>query len=87
MEYDLLHVPKDIEKRTHKLKRLVQAPNSYFMKLKNKTSSNVTVVFSNAHGIIKDMKDNKIIAQSTGGKIKISSHCEFKPIVESKKRN
>lgn len=31
MLYDLLHPPASVEKRKHKLKRLVQTPNSYFM--------------------------------------------------------
>ena len=34
MEIDLLHPDPKVEERTHKLKRLVQAPNSYFMDVK-----------------------------------------------------
>lgn len=30
-DIDLLHPPADVEKRKHKLKRLVQTPNSFFM--------------------------------------------------------
>ncbi|KAF8409751.1 hypothetical protein HHK36_005830 [Tetracentron sinense] len=30
-DVDLLNPPADLEKRTHKLKRLVQTPNSFFM--------------------------------------------------------
>ncbi|KAF3790460.1 40S ribosomal protein S27-1 [Nymphaea thermarum] len=30
-DIDLLHPPADLEKRKHKLKRLVQSPNSFFM--------------------------------------------------------
>lgn len=32
-DIDLLHPPADVEKRKHKLKRLVQTPNSFFMVL------------------------------------------------------
>lgn len=32
-DIDLLHPPADLEKRKHKLKRLVQSPNSFFMVL------------------------------------------------------
>ncbi|KAL9162581.1 hypothetical protein ABFS82_07G100600 [Erythranthe guttata] len=32
-DYDLLNPPAELEKRKHKLKRLVQSPNSFFMKL------------------------------------------------------
>ncbi|KAM0962272.1 hypothetical protein ACFX1X_021795 [Malus domestica] len=30
-DIDLLHPPAELEKRKHKLKRLVQTPNSFFM--------------------------------------------------------
>ena len=30
-DVDLLHPPAELEKRKHKLKRLVQSPNSFFM--------------------------------------------------------
>lgn len=32
-DIDLLHPPAELEKRKHKLKRLVQCPNSFFMVL------------------------------------------------------
>lgn len=34
LQVDLLHPTPDSEKRKHKLKRLVQSPNSYFMDVK-----------------------------------------------------
>lgn len=33
-DIDLLHPPAELEKRKHKLKRLVASPNSYFMDVK-----------------------------------------------------
>ena len=33
-DVDLLHPPADAEKQKHKLKRLVQSPNSFFMDVK-----------------------------------------------------
>ena len=33
-DIDLLHPPADLEKSKHKLKRLVQSPNSFFMDVK-----------------------------------------------------
>ena len=33
-DIDLLHPPAELEKRKHKLKRLVQSPNSFFMDVK-----------------------------------------------------
>lgn len=34
LQVDLLHPSPESEKRKHKLKRLVQSPNSYFMDVK-----------------------------------------------------
>ncbi|RXI05221.1 hypothetical protein DVH24_006478 [Malus domestica] len=34
-DIDLLHPPAELEKRKHKIKRLVQTPNSFFMSLAN----------------------------------------------------
>ncbi|KAJ0817559.1 putative ribosomal protein S27 [Helianthus annuus] len=33
-DVDLLNPPAELEKRKHKLKRLVQSPNSFFMDVK-----------------------------------------------------
>lgn len=33
-DVDLLHPPAELEKQKHKLKRLVQSPNSFFMDVK-----------------------------------------------------
>ena len=33
-DIDLLHPPLELEKQKHKLKRLVQSPNSFFMDVK-----------------------------------------------------
>ncbi len=41
MEIDLLHPDPRVEERTHKLKRLVQSPNSYFMDVKCNKCMNV----------------------------------------------
>lgn len=34
IDHDLLHPPAAFEAKQHKLKRLVQSPNSYFMDVK-----------------------------------------------------
>ncbi|KAK9832140.1 hypothetical protein WJX74_000486 [Apatococcus lobatus] len=47
-DIDLLHPPADLEKRKHKLKRLVQSPNSYFMDVKCQGCFNITTVFSHS---------------------------------------
>ncbi|RWW74414.1 hypothetical protein BHE74_00017649, partial [Ensete ventricosum] len=39
-DIDLLNPPAELEKRRHKLKRLVQSPNSFFMVTPRRTSPN-----------------------------------------------
>jgi len=48
MVKDLLHPSAADEKRKHKLKRLVQSPNSFFMDVKCPGCFNITTVFSHA---------------------------------------
>merc|ERR1712124_230118 len=51
-DVDLLHPTEQSEKRRHKLKRLVQSPNSYFMDVKCPGCFSITTVFSNAQTVV-----------------------------------
>ena len=48
MEIDLLNVDPEVEEKMHKLKRLVQSPNSYFMDVKCPQCYTITTIFSHA---------------------------------------
>ena len=48
-DVDLLHPPKELEQRRHKLKRLVQSPNSFFMDVKCPGCFNITTVHACLH--------------------------------------
>lgn len=48
MPFDLLHPSKTDEARKHKLKRLIQSPNSYFMDVKCSGCFHITTIFSHA---------------------------------------
>lgn len=48
MEFDLLNPIFVQEKEKHKLKRLVQAPDSYFMDIKCPNCNAITTIFSHA---------------------------------------
>ena len=48
MEIDLLHPTAEQEKNVHKLKRLVQSPNSYFLAVKCPGCLQITTIFSHA---------------------------------------
>ena len=45
MEYDLLHPDPNEEKQKHKLKKLVQKPNSFFLDIKCKACGGLTHTF------------------------------------------
>ena len=48
MEIDLLNEDPVIEENKHKLKRLIQSPNSYFMDVKCPQCLTVACIFSHA---------------------------------------
>ncbi len=52
MPKDLLHPSQSEEKQKHKLKRLIQSPNSFFMDVKCPGCFHITTVFSHAQVII-----------------------------------
>ena len=45
---DLLNIDPVVEERQHKLKRLVQSPNSYFMDVKCPQCLTIMTIFSHA---------------------------------------
>lgn len=49
MPVDILHPSKADELKTHKLKRLIQSPNSFFMDVKCPGCFHITTIFSHAH--------------------------------------
>nr|POF27238.1 40s ribosomal protein s27-2 [Quercus suber] len=51
-DIDLLNPPAELEKRKHKLKRLVQSPNSFFMDVKCQGCFNITTVFSHSQTVV-----------------------------------
>lgn len=80
MEHDLLNVPRSIELRQHKLRRLVPAPNSYFLKIKCAECGTISLCFSHAQTAIACNGCNKKICKTTGGKVKIAGKCAFTPL-------
>lgn len=87
MEYDLLNLPYEVEKRTYKLKRTVPAPNSYFLKIKSKDKDTTQIVFSNAQSNIVCPETGKQLARCTGGKIKLDSKAEYMILGRNKNKN
>lgn len=69
---DLLHPLPAEEKRKHKLKRLVQHPNSYFMDVKCPGCLKITTVFSHAQGVVECTGCAATLCQPTGGRAKLT---------------
>merc|ERR1712216_1008657 len=65
-DIDLLHPPRELEQRRHKLKRLVQSPNSFFMDVKCPGCFNITTVFSHAQTVVICSGCSTVLCQPTG---------------------
>ncbi len=70
MEYDLLRPDPEEERQKHKLKRLVQKANSFFLDIRCKCGE-INHTFSCAQSTIKCKKCNEILATPTGGKLEL----------------
>jgi small subunit ribosomal protein S27e len=68
---DLLHPSPAEEKRKHKLKRLVQYPNSYFMNIKCPGCYKITTVFSYAQNVVVCAGCLTILCQTTGRRARL----------------
>lgn len=73
MEYDLLNIPYYHELKSHKLRRTIPAPNSYFFNLKCNQCKEVKRCFSHGQSKIECIKCNKALAIPTGGKLRINT--------------
>merc|ERR1712127_5117 len=77
-DVDLLHPPAELEKRSHKLKRLVQSPNSFFMDAKCQGCFNITTVFSHSQTVVLCGSCSAVLCQPTGGKARLTEGCSFR---------
>ena len=78
-DVDLLHPPRELEQRRHKLKRLVQSPNSFFMDVKCPNCFMITTVFSHAQTVVICSRCvSVILATPSGGKAKLTEGCSFR---------
>ncbi|KAJ3413115.1 40S ribosomal protein S27 [Chytridiales sp. JEL 0842] len=75
---DLLNPLESSEKRSHKLKRLVQSPNSYFMDVKCPGCFAITTVFSHAQTVVICGSCSSVLCQPTGGKARLTEGCSFR---------
>ncbi len=72
MNVDLLHPTFESEQSQHKLKRLVQSPNSYFMDVKCPGCNSIATIFSHAQNVVACEGCSQVLSRPTGGKAKLS---------------
>ncbi|XP_010916940.2 small ribosomal subunit protein eS27y [Elaeis guineensis] len=70
--------PAELEKRRHKLKRLVQSPNSFFMDVKCQGCFNITTVFSHSQTVVVCGNCQTVLCQPTGGRARLTEGCSFR---------
>merc|ERR1712094_124301 len=75
---DLLHPIPDEEQRRHKLKRLVQSPNSFFMDVKCPGCFHITPVFSHAQTVVFCSACSTALCQPTGGRCRLTEGCSYR---------
>lgn len=78
LDLDLGHPPAALEAQKHKLKRLVQSPNSYFMDVKCQGCYNITTVFSHSQTVITCTSCAAVLATPTGGKVRLQEGTSFR---------
>merc|ERR1712203_1186171 len=82
MDIDLLHPDPKEEKSRHKLKRMIQSPNSFFMDVKCPGCLQITTVYSHAQTVVLCGNCNMMLCQPTGGLARLTEGCSFRRKVE-----
>ncbi|KAL3699527.1 hypothetical protein R1sor_017549 [Riccia sorocarpa] len=64
-DIDLLNHLAELEKRKHKLKKLVQSPSLFFMDVKCQGCFNITTVFSHSQTVVTCLNCSSVLCQPT----------------------
>ncbi|KAI3463516.1 hypothetical protein Pfo_020179 [Paulownia fortunei] len=72
-DIDLCKPSADLEKKKHKLKRLVPTPNSSFLDVKCPGCFQITTIFSHSQSVVSCAN-----CQPTGGCAKLTEGCSFR---------
>nr|ANM86223.1 40S ribosomal protein S27-1 [Stygiella incarcerata] len=78
LDSDLRYPSALAESRKHKLKRLVQSPDSYFMDVRCPGCFKITTVFSHAQTVVVCENCQNVLCQPTGGKARVTEGCSFR---------
>ncbi|CAK0864720.1 unnamed protein product [Prorocentrum cordatum] len=66
------------ERTKHKLKRMIQTPNSFFMDVKCPGCLQITTVYSHAQTVVLCGNCNVMLCQPTGGLTRLTEGCSFR---------
>ncbi|MES1908474.1 MAG: 40S ribosomal protein S27 [Cercozoa sp. M6MM] len=77
---DLLHPDPQEELRKHKLKRLVQSPNSFFMLVKCPNCAQLSTVYSHSQTVVFCAACATKLCTPTGGRARMSEGCKWMPV-------
>ncbi|KAI0005444.1 40S ribosomal protein S27 [Russula compacta] len=75
---DLLNPSAESESKKHKLKRLVQSPNSYFMDVKCPGCFSISTVFSHAQTVVICSSCSSVLCQPTGGRARLTEGSSYR---------
>ncbi|KAH9075776.1 40S ribosomal protein S27 [Lactarius deliciosus] len=75
---DLLNPSAEAESKRHKLKRLVQSPNSYFMDVKCPGCFSISTVFSHAQTVVICNSCSSVLCQPTGGRARLTEGSSYR---------
>ena len=78
MERDLTHPSQQDQQKTHKLKRLIPAPNSFFLEVRCSGCGASSTLFSHAQSVVACNSCRTVIAKPTGGKCQLTYGTAFK---------
>merc|ERR1711907_765491 len=75
---DLLNPDPATEASKHKLKRLVQSPNSFFMDVRCPGCATISTVFSHAQTVVLCGTCAQVLCQPSGGRARLTEGCSFR---------
>jgi small subunit ribosomal protein S27e len=78
MEMDLLNADPIQEESMHKLKKLVQAPNSFFLDVRCPQCLNISTIFSHSQTSVTCNTCGQILCTTSGGRAKLTTGSSYR---------
>ncbi|KAF9585882.1 40S ribosomal protein S27 [Lunasporangiospora selenospora] len=75
---DILNPSQATVAKTHKLKRIVQSPNSFYMDVKCAGCQLISPLYSHADTVVNCAKCSAILSQPTGGLARLTEGTSFR---------